>query len=108
MENTEIKYEFWGEVIEKLSQYGKVKTWKDDYFLLDNHDGICGVKLFLNNDDEECLSIISHKHSYGDDDEFESMPELYGEGEGDGAVQGYMTKEEVLNGIDIFMNNIKK
>ena len=91
--NNELK--FWKRIEEELLKYGEVKIWCDDYMVLPNHDNICGLKLYM--DKEQKLSIISHKHSYGGDNEFEVMPGFDEDYRND--VQGYLSEDEVIEGI---------
>lgn len=91
---------FWSKIRKKLSEYGNVTEWSNDYMVIPEHDNICGLGLIEQGKD---ISIISHKSSYGgNDDLFEIMPSINEEDEY--GVDGFLTEEQALQYIDILMN----
>lgn len=91
---------FWSKIKKELAKYGRVEEWGNPYMVLDNHDMICGLRLYIN--DEEIISIVSHKCSYGENNEFETMPPIHEDGR-DGCVEGWLTEEDILNSLEDFM-----
>ena len=83
---------FWNNIENEL---GKLELdfegWNMPSMVIESHDGICGIK--INEDKEDELSIISHKHSYGGkEDLFEIMPGIDGDD-----VTGWLSENEIID-----------
>ena len=95
---------FWNKIIDKFNEIGEAVPWSSDGMVLPYHDNICGVKLLI--DGEEIIDVACHKGSYGNENQFETLPELV-ENEGNGTVQGWLSEEYILNNIDSFVRKYK-
>lgn len=92
---------FWDKIRNEMLKYGEIKEWRVDYKVLPNHDNICGIRLYDKNDND-IISIISHKGSYGSDEQFETMPPIHING-GYGDVEGYLSEDDILSSLEGFV-----
>lgn len=82
---------FWNNIENELDKLElDFDEWNIPSMAIESHDNVCGVKI-----NKDGLSIISHKHSYGgEEDLFEIMP-----GIGEDIVTGWLTEDEVIKVI---------
>ena len=87
---------FWDKIKDKCNENNlEYEVWSTPYMLLNNRDGICGIKVKMCG--VEVISIISHSCSYGGREGlFEIM-----KGD-DGEVEGFLSESEIIKLLDEF------